>query len=291
MTRIKQILENYKWQIISAVGLNNRILNRVVYPVGVDTVSNLIAVENVDLTTTEYNEMLKMEELSRFKKLSFAHSKVLEYLGSIKILNVKNGDTIFDAAGGASAEYLKILKRYSGYKLNLICQDELSKNTPTNGVHYIKGSIDNVPLENESIDYITCHHSFEHFRQDLDLLFLSEAFRLLKKNGKLVIVPFFLTNIYTEIWNVKKQKQHDTGAKFIYDASASFCGWGRYEHFARTYDVKSIMTRIIPVIPKTFEIKIISISYDGNPTPDLFYNCHQPSLNHDLKVLLIKKVR
>ena len=153
----------------------------------------------------------------------------------------------------------------------------------------IGGSAESIPLPDASLDGVSCHHSFEHFRDDLDIKFLHEAVRLLREGGKLVITPIFLTNQYAEIWNVEPAGLYDPRATSIYDRTASFAGWGPYEGFARTYSPEAFETRIVANLPDRCRAELFQVLLDGESVPDISKNVHQPLLNAEMKALVVTR--
>jgi SAM-dependent methyltransferase len=200
------------------------------------------------------------------------------------------GDKILDAAGGSTAEYIRAVLERSPFSLNAYCQDSLLNGTREAGITFIGGSIDSIPPPDNSIDGISCHHSFEHFHNDLDIKFIHEAVRLLKPRKKLVIVSLFLTNKYTEIWNRRPIHYFDASrAITIFDPTASFAGWGPYEGFARTYSAEVLRTRIIDNLPTNCKFDIYQVYLDGKMIPTIDHDDRLVRLNREMKALVITK--
>lgn len=59
----------------------------------------------------------------------------------------------------------------------------------------IGSSADNIPMPDDSCDGLLLTCSLEHFEDDVDVLFFQEAERLLKTGGKVVVVPFYLSQV------------------------------------------------------------------------------------------------
>jgi SAM-dependent methyltransferase len=251
-----------------------------------------LGITTLDLSLNEYTRLLNSSSLRDYARLSYAHSKPLEYLTTITLLDLTDSDHILDAAGGEKAEYTKALMEFTNLKLTAYCQDSLLDGQNLDGISYIGGSIDAIPLPDQSLDAISCHHSFEHFRNDLDVKFIWEAVRLLRVGGKLVITPLFLTNEYAEIWNNKHVETYDPQkATTLIDSTATFAGWGPYEGFARTYSPAAFKERILDNLPSNCDATIVKVLLDGKPVPDIGKNSHQPLLNAEMKALLIKKTK
>jgi SAM-dependent methyltransferase len=221
--RIKYALIRRKFRLLRKLRMNNFFINRVLTRADSAQAARLpVPITSLSLEEADYFRLVDTRPLHQYKRYSYLHSKPLEYLSTITLMDLQGGETILDAAGGSDAEYLKALKLYTGLPVKLYCQDALvSTNSHNHGITYIGGTIENVPLPDESLDCISCHHSFEHFQKDLDMLFIKEAIRLLRPNGKLIIIPLFLTNIPAEIWNERPPARFDADARLIYDFTAS----------------------------------------------------------------------
>ncbi|WP_448268500.1 methyltransferase domain-containing protein [Nostoc sp. DSM 114159] len=289
--RLGRFLNNKKWRLLTNLRLNNLKVNKILRATNDSEIGEVkIEINNLYFSEKDYRDFINSDVLTKYNQLDYIHSKPLEYLTTMTLLDLKEGDEILDAAGGEKAEYIKALMAVSKFKLNAYCQDSLLDGKVTDGIKYIGGSIDAIPLPDESLDGISCHHSFEHFRDDLDIKFIKEAVRLLKAGRKLVIAPLFLTNEYAEIWNNKRiQKPNVDKAITIFDNTASFAGWGAYEGFARTYSPAAFKTRILDNLPSNCYAKIYKVIVDGKPVPDLQKNYHQPLLNAEMKALVIVK--
>jgi hypothetical protein len=121
--------------------------------------------------------------------------------------------------------------------------------------------------------------------------FVREALRTLKPNGKLVITPLFLTNVYAEIFNTRRIEHYDWSARTIVDRTSTFCGWGPHEGLARTYDVRSFLKRIHKEVPTSCRVELFAVSMDGKAVPDMRTNTHLALLNGSMRSLRITKIR
>ncbi len=292
--RLSRFLIGCKWKLLIALKLNNLKINQLLRPANdLELTEISTAITSVDISWNEYTRFVNFNILRHnYSRLSYAHSKPLEYLTTIKLLGLKNGDCILDAAGGGEAEYIRALMEFTKLELTIYCEDSLLDGQNADGITYIGGSIEAIPLPDESLDGIACHHSFEHFRDDLDVKFVQEAVRLLKVGGKLAITPLFLTNEYAEIWNkMNVEIYKPEKANTIIDRTGSFAGWGAYEGFARTYSPSAFKERILENLPSNCTAEVCKVLLDGKPVPDIEKNYHQPFLNAQMKVLLITKIK
>lgn len=288
--RLSRFLTSRKWEWMVRLKLNNLKINQFLRPANDSELGELsVPMTELNFSMRDYDRFINAPILSQYRKFSYPHSKPLEYLTTATLLNLSGGESILDAAGGSDAEYIHALTAFTGLKLKVYCQDALLEGQVKNDITYVGGQIDAISLPNQSLDGITCHHSFEHFQQDLDIKFIHEALRLLRVGGKLIIAPLFITNESAEIWN-RKPPTDTVKDGLIVDYTASFAGWGPYEGFARTYSPKAFKERIIGTLPECCSVQIVKILLDGNPVPDIEKNCHQPLLNGHMKALVITKL-
>ncbi len=289
--KLARFIKGLKWKFLPILRWNNLKINRILRPINGSEIGEMqIEISNLELVTNDYRNFINSPILQKYNQLDYCRSKPLEYLTTMTLLELQDGDRILDAAGGEDAEYIKAIKAVCDRKFMAYCQDSLLDGKSADGIIYIGGSIDAIPLPDESLDGISCHHSFEHFRDDLDIKFIKEAVRLLKVGRKLVIAPLFITNEYAEIWNSKPIYQYDPDTAItIFDTTATFAGWGPYEGFARTYSPSALQARIINNLPSNCQVKIYKVLVDGTPVPDIKKNYHQPLLNAEMKALVIIK--
>ena len=95
-----------------------------------------------------------------------------------------------------------------------ISYDTIDLNSP---LAEIKADICNLPLEDNTYDYILCNHVLEHV--DNDIKAMSELFRVLKKGG---------TGIFQIPIDLKRENTYeDNSIKSIKDRNQAF---GQYDH-------------------------------------------------------------
>jgi hypothetical protein len=282
----KRLFRN-RWEWLIRLRWNNRRLNRLVRPISSDELKELPVV-TLELSTEDYREFVAAPGARSFARLPYAHSKMLEYLTTLRLLRIGDGMHLLDAAGGSLAEYLRIVRHHVPGVIGYV-QDPIVPTETESPWTLMAGSIERIPLPDNSLDAISCHHSIEHFRGDLDSQFIAEALRVLKPGGRLAIAPLFLTNLYSEIWNRAPEQPCDPAATVIVDRTATFCGWGPYEGFARTYNLAAFRRRILDRLPADAHAQVYRVLLDGRPAPDLAVNRHQPRLNGEMKALLITK--
>ena len=287
---LQSYLTMQKWVALNAIHCINRKLNRKLEPASWPSVEGLgLSTSTHRLTRNDYDELMALPSAAGYRTIDYVHSKPLEYLTSLSLGRLKPGDVLLDAAGGRDAEYVRIAREQLPFPFVAYSQDAVLDGTERDGIRYVGGSIDAIPLPDASVDVITCHHSFEHFRFDSDTGFVREACRLMTNGGRTVIVPIFLANRYAEIWNRRPDQRFDVVAKQIVDRTAAFAGWGPYEGFARTYDIESFRRRVIAVLPDDVVASIHAITLDDRPVPDPTTNRHIPVVNRSMRALLLER--
>lgn len=279
-----------KWRLLGSMGWANQRVNKQLEPAPWSSIAALdLPTSTHDLTRSEYDKFVSTAAGVRLRKFGYPHSKALEYLTSISLGALQPGEVLLDAAGGADAEFVRMAREHLPFSIVAYSQDAQLDGTERDGIRYVGGSIETIPLPDSSIDLITCHHSFEHFRGDIDTGFVHEACRLMKPGGRTVITPIFLTNRYAEIWNGRPAQKFDSQAIQIVDRTATFPGWGPYEGFARTYDVEAFRRRVIAALPADVTASICRITLDDQPVPDPKSNRHIPVLNCDMRALVLQR--
>ena len=113
------------------------------------------------------------------------------------------------------------------------------------GVHgdRIGSSADAIPLPNESIDFMTLHCTFEHFENNADIGFVNECARLLKKGGRAVILPLYMSEVFC---NITGEIDAEARTKIAFDTSADhYCLIPEWQNrFGRHYSPETFMKRI-----------------------------------------------
>jgi SAM-dependent methyltransferase len=286
--RVRQLGQR-RWSVLTTLGLNNLRINRYLVPAAT-VVSDELTIEELDLSTYGLRAFLDAAHLTRYASLPYAHSKALEYYASIAVLGSGPPPSpVLDAAGGVG-EFSYAIRHRFGAGVQIFCQDSRNAFGEHQDFTTIGGSIDSVPLPDGSVGTITCHHSFEHFRGDLDISFIRESLRLLRVGGSLVIVPLFVGSHAVEIWNSRGHTEPAPGFSTVFDPTATFAGWGPYEHFARVYDPATFASRVLSTIPARYRPRLVRVLLDGRDCPDLRANPHQPVINAQMRMLVVDRV-
>ncbi len=139
--------------------------------------------------------------------------KCLEHYLTYKHLNIKTEDTFIDVAASGSP-WAEILSNsgVKSYRLDIIYPK---------GVHGVNIGADaaDTQLPDNFASVLALHCAFQCFVGDADFLFMREAVRILKKNGRLGIVPLYCDNTYLVLTSAycDQQSVHiEPGAKRVW---------------------------------------------------------------------------
>ena len=100
-------------------------------------------------------------------------------------------------------------------------------------VQLIRGSVDKIPIDENCINKISCHHLLEHFQYNADIKSIQEIQRILDKNGNCVNVPIFTSNNHYLITDSDQFNFWEEEGVGIVDRSATLPGGNRSGNFAR----------------------------------------------------------
>ena len=125
----------------------------------------------------EYNEghEIYLEHITRYIFASqFVKNKV--------VLDIACG------SGYGSSELLKAgAKKVIGIDISKETIDYCKKTYSQKELEFIVGSVENIPLENNSVDVIVSFETIEHVNEKAQIRFLSEAKRILKSGGMFIV--------------------------------------------------------------------------------------------------------
>ena len=249
----------------------------------------------IDGTDMEINERDLVEWTDRYFPDAASifgtslHKKMLELFISFTLLKPESEDVFLDAAGGQFS--------YAG-RLNCsrrILQDiRISEKIKSQGnqVEYLECSCASIPLEDQSVNKISCHHSIEHFRDDADIRFIVEVQRLLGPGGKCVIVPLFISDQHYLLTDTPGFAFWDEQGEKITDVTATLPGGTGSGNFSRIYSVNSFKERILDAIDRTnFHATLHFVKMGGNEIPDErhFFTSGQAKMNLGYRALLIER--
>lgn len=191
---------------------------------------------DLDLYSKEYYHAGKVRDSAFIEK-------ALEHFISIDLLKPTKDSVCIDVGSGNSP-FGRILTKICGTK-NSYRQDLCFPGGVTGDK--IGGDASSMPFDDNSVDAITLHCAFEHFEGRTDVKFLAEAQRVLKKGGKLIILPFYLSSAYTihldPVNNILKAK-----SPVIEDDEAVIRYCDSRQSFSRHYDPKAMKKRLLSSI-------------------------------------------
>jgi len=162
--------------------------------------------------------------------------KSLEHYVASKLLNLGKDDVYIDV-GSADSPAPEIYHKLYGctwFRQDIMFPRQVRGNI-------IGGDACDMPIESGFATKIGLHCSFEHFEGNSDVKFIREASRVLRKGGKLCILPLYLFNKYAVQTNPASMPSG--GIPFERDATL-YCVKGWSSRHSRFYDVPHLVTRI-----------------------------------------------
>ena len=207
-----------------------------------DLKKNTFNVIDFEINVTDYRQYINNAEYHKFPnyygggKASNFTEKSLEHYLTAKLLNLYKDDVYIDIAN-ANSPTPEIYHKLYGckvYRQDLVFPEGIHGNI-------IGGDAGNMSVEDSFATKMALHCSFEHFEQDADIMFIKEASRVLKKEGKLCILPLYLFNRYAI--QTDPSALPKGGIPFESDAIL-YCakGWGG--RHGRFYDIPHFIARI-----------------------------------------------
>jgi SAM-dependent methyltransferase len=165
--------------------------------------------------------------------------KALEHFLSFKLINPRREMTGVDIGSCKSVAPL-ILRETPG----CACYEQDLEYPPGIEGTRIGSSADQIPLADQSVDFMTLHCTYEHFEGQADTGFVRECARLLKPNGRVVIVPLYLNPNYV---NITGEVDQPGRAQVIFDDEASYhCVIPEWKNrFGRHYSPEFLLRRVL----------------------------------------------
>lgn len=220
-----------------------------------------IEVDNFNIDTEGYRQYIQTTEYpisyyggGKDPAQNFIE-KSLEHYVSLSFLQLNPHSTFMDIAA-ATSPFSEIIKEKTpisiSYKQDLIYPKGIQGNQ-------VGGDASHIPLANNSIDGATLHCSLEHFEGQSDSLFIQEMERILKPQGRLVVLPFYLAYQYTNhidpVFNLlrghKVQLDDDSRMQLRY------APWKQF--FSRHYDPQALHDRLLSKAPH-LRLKIYQVT-------------------------------
>ncbi len=221
---------------------------------------------NIDISN--YNTYLKNAEYHKYpryfnpiKRAGRFIEKSLEHYLAAELLNLSKDDIYIDIAN-ANSPTPHIYHKLYGCK---VYQQDLWF---PSGIHenIIGGDASNMPVKDEFATKMALHCSFEHFEHNSDINFIKEASRVLKRKGKLCILPLYLNNRYAIQTDPSTLPKY--GIPFERDAIL-YCakGWGN--RHGRYYDIPHLIKRIQKNL-KTLKLTIYFVLNEKEIDPSCY---------------------
>lgn len=206
---------------------------------------NRLLVVDFKIDLDDFRQYLEKAQYDRFPTYFGGVNwveKYLEHYLAAKVLELTRNDVYIDIASSNSpaAEIYHKLYGCVTYRQDLVFPKGLNGNN-------IGGNACSMPVMDDFATKMALHCSFEHFEQDSDIKFIKEASRVLRKGGKLCIVPLYLFDSYiimTNPVNLSKKERMREGTSFDSDAILLCLKDFGLRH-GRFYDVSHLINRII----------------------------------------------
>lgn len=154
-------------------------------------------VVNYNISTEDYKDYLqKTNYVENYPKYlqEFGESlpkKTMQHYISYKLLDMCKSDVYMDIASSNSV-FPQIVNKLCGA---MTYRQDIRYKWGKHG-ECIGSFASEIPMPDESINYMALHCSLEHFEDNEDYNFFKEAYRLLTVGGKVCIVPLYLANEY-----------------------------------------------------------------------------------------------
>jgi SAM-dependent methyltransferase len=263
-------------------------------PVGLEKFLRLsgIQVQHLPIDTQNHSEFLN--SVYPDWQEHFEHpfyKKLLELHTTWTLLGIKEDDSYLDLAGGLYTYAGRTCAREQLLNDRFV-SPALRAALVARGVGLVESPAERLPLADQSVDKISCHHSFEHFRKEADTNALREIQRVLRPGGKACIIPLFVGEGYFEVVDLPWTARGDKRAERVFDPTSPFPG-GRFSGgFARVYDLDALRTRVLDAIdPRVFSVTVVQLEGAHTILPDPTLPCHRtdPAVDFPYRALLIER--
>ena len=200
-------------------------------------------VKHIHISKAEFDEFEKRFD---FEKVYDKHwvryqRKVCEYLVADKILP-------FSATHSEPYVYIDAMSSSSGWASDLhqkygINAYSVDINEPPNaGNCFIRADVTQLPFEDSSIDALSVQSGIELLPGEGDIKFIKEAQRVLKPNGKCIILPLYLNSEFCNLYGrsyYKRKVVRDLGG------AISYVRMDFDLPFTRLYDLCNLKKRLL----------------------------------------------
>jgi len=207
-----------------------------------DLKNNGFRVKHYDINATQYRQYMKKAEYPNFPdyfdggKAEYFFEKSLEHFLAAQLLDLSKNDLYIDIACSHSpaAEIYHKLYGCKTFRQDLLYPEGINGDI-------IGGDAADMPVKDGFATKMGLHCSFEHFEGDSDIRFIREASRILRKGGKLCILPLYFSNMY--VIQTDPAVLLRNCVSFEEDA-VLYCAKGWKNRHGRFYDVPHFIARI-----------------------------------------------
>lgn len=202
---------------------------------------NIVDVDWIDRYEFEkFEKNLGFEDIYDKERNARYERKIMEYYLASKVLNFDswNSQKVYLDVGAASSPFAKYLREKKG--INAYALD-LCKGAYSELDYYLTEDATDMSFEDGTVDAISMQSAFEMFLGDSDTRFIVEASRVLKKGGKVVILPLYMNSSFlsTVSPNYYKSGTADEGALECIRTDCRSYPLGRF------YDAHALYERVI----------------------------------------------
>lgn len=256
-------LNNYIYNISHILKCHNFIVNKLARPVSSKEIAGLCKSLGIRFGT------MHITDRDLYWTLLTNHSlqKQIEFYVTYTLLDIKPNEVYMDVAGGINT-YIDKINCKKKYLQDIRISDNIKLQLGTE-IDYIESDAGNIQLPDESVDKISVHHSFEHFQDNSDILFIKDVQRLLKKGGKCCMIPIFIARKFFEVTAaINFSKKFSKRSKRIIDPTALVSGGTSSGNYARFYDIQAFKERVIDMIDLVrFKVTIAELKMEGMVMP------------------------
>ena len=119
-----------------------------------------------------------------------------------------------------------------------------------------------MPIKEYTFDKITLHCSFEHFEGLSDIGFISELSRILKKDGKVCILPLYMNGEYHILSNLELMLQR--GIPNFEEDDLIYLQRRPHNHYGRFYNPLMLRSRILDnAVKMGLNVEVLNFSFSN----------------------------
>lgn len=181
------------------------------------------------------------------------NQKAMQHYLSIDLLGLKAGDVYMDIASSNSV-FPDIALRQVG--VARAYRQDLSY---AKGVHgdRVGGDAADIPLPDASLNHMALHCSWEHFEGTSDIGLLQESARVLKKGGRICVIPLYMANeflIQTSLCMWRRGAELDVPG--LDPEATLYVQEGLRQRCMRSYSPQMLKEKIFAAVPDSLRLEI-----------------------------------